>query len=248
MFKFFRKIRQKLLSENKLNKYLIYAFGEIILVVIGILIALQINNWNLDQQTRKKEWAYLQEIRTNLQRDSLKLHVVLDFNHDKEEMAVEMLQIFVDSLTNEERFRIFNEKANDFTFFQVFDPVRIAFNNMLSAESIDLISNGELREAMSEYYNFPYLNGVQERLAVINRRVIDEHYPKFFTQEFVNIWMGFSSKMPPVSDLDIATDQQLMADLFGIKMIVMNQNELIMNTQKQNLDLLAKLNSVLKEK
>jgi len=46
MIKFFKKIRQQLLTENKLSKYLIYAIGEIILVVIGILIALQINNWN----------------------------------------------------------------------------------------------------------------------------------------------------------------------------------------------------------
>jgi hypothetical protein len=46
MLKFFRKIRQNLLTENKFSKYLIYAIGEIILVVIGILIALQINNWN----------------------------------------------------------------------------------------------------------------------------------------------------------------------------------------------------------
>ncbi len=46
MLKFFRKIRQRLLSENRFSKYLLYAIGEIILVVIGILIALQINNWN----------------------------------------------------------------------------------------------------------------------------------------------------------------------------------------------------------
>lgn len=46
MIKFFRKIRQNLLSEGKTGKYLKYAIGEIILVVIGILIALQINNWN----------------------------------------------------------------------------------------------------------------------------------------------------------------------------------------------------------
>ena len=46
MIKFFRKIRQRLLTENKFSKYLIYAIGEIVLVVIGILIALQINNWN----------------------------------------------------------------------------------------------------------------------------------------------------------------------------------------------------------
>jgi sensor domain CHASE-containing protein len=46
MIKFFRKIRQRLLTENKFSKYLIYAIGEIVLVVIGILIALSINNSN----------------------------------------------------------------------------------------------------------------------------------------------------------------------------------------------------------
>ncbi|MFT5941322.1 hypothetical protein [Sediminicola arcticus] len=46
MIKLFRRIRQNLLTENKFNKYLLYAIGEIVLVVIGILIALQINNLN----------------------------------------------------------------------------------------------------------------------------------------------------------------------------------------------------------
>ena len=46
MIKFFRKIRQNLLMENKNSKYIKYAFGEIILVMIGILLALQVNNWN----------------------------------------------------------------------------------------------------------------------------------------------------------------------------------------------------------
>ena len=46
MIKFFRTIRQKLLSEGNTGKYLKYAIGEILLVVIGILIALQVNTWN----------------------------------------------------------------------------------------------------------------------------------------------------------------------------------------------------------
>ncbi len=50
MIKFFRKIRQQLLTENKFSKYLMYAIGEIILVVIGILIALYINNLNTEKQ------------------------------------------------------------------------------------------------------------------------------------------------------------------------------------------------------
>ncbi|MFT6336478.1 MAG: hypothetical protein ACI86M_003478 [Saprospiraceae bacterium] len=50
MIKFFRKIRKRLLAEDKFSKYLIYTIGEIVLVVIGILIALQINNWNQKRQ------------------------------------------------------------------------------------------------------------------------------------------------------------------------------------------------------
>ena len=57
MIKFFRKIRQKLLNENRFSKYLIYAVGEIALVMIGILLALQVNNWN---ELRKKDQAEIQ--------------------------------------------------------------------------------------------------------------------------------------------------------------------------------------------
>ncbi|PWI29755.1 hypothetical protein DI383_08325 [Flavobacteriaceae bacterium LYZ1037] len=66
MIKFFRKIRQKLLSENKFSKYLIYAIGEIILVVIGILIALQINNWNENLKQDKEEITILENLKKNL--------------------------------------------------------------------------------------------------------------------------------------------------------------------------------------
>jgi hypothetical protein len=54
MIKFFRKIRERLLSEGKIGKYLKYAIGEIILVIVGILIALQINNWNQGRTTQNR--------------------------------------------------------------------------------------------------------------------------------------------------------------------------------------------------
>jgi sensor domain CHASE-containing protein len=66
MIKFFRKIRQNLLSENKFSKYLIYAIGEIILVVIGILIALQINNNNELNKQRAKEVQFLKNLKSDL--------------------------------------------------------------------------------------------------------------------------------------------------------------------------------------
>lgn len=66
MIKFFRKIRQKVLTENKLSNYLIYAIGEIILVVIGILIALQINNWNERRKANKQELLLLKQLQIDI--------------------------------------------------------------------------------------------------------------------------------------------------------------------------------------
>ena len=69
MIKFFRKIRQKTLTENKFGKYLTYAIGEIILVVIGILIALSINNWNEDRKDVKREIKMLYDIQNDVNKN-----------------------------------------------------------------------------------------------------------------------------------------------------------------------------------
>lgn len=63
MISLFRKIRQKLLSQSKVSRYVIYALGEIVLVVIGILIALQVNNWNLERIDQKAEKNALQDLK-----------------------------------------------------------------------------------------------------------------------------------------------------------------------------------------
>ena len=69
MIKFFRQIRQRLLSENKFSKYLLYAIGEIVLVVIGILIALQINNWNEEQKSKEKEAQLIEDLHIEFQKN-----------------------------------------------------------------------------------------------------------------------------------------------------------------------------------
>ena len=68
MIKFFRKTRQNLLSEGKTKTYLKYAIGEIALVVIGILIALQINNWNTENKQSDTEFEILKALKENLKR------------------------------------------------------------------------------------------------------------------------------------------------------------------------------------
>jgi len=78
MIKLFRNIRQRLLSEGKTGKYFKYAIGEIILVVIGILIALQINNWNEGRKTRATEKVYLENIKVDLQLNQKSLKTFIE--------------------------------------------------------------------------------------------------------------------------------------------------------------------------
>ena len=101
MIKFFRHIRQNLLSDGKTGKYLKYAIGEIILVVIGILIALGINNWN---ETKKETLAthnILLEIKEDLLQDKAQLEYSLDKHSKNLEAELRVLKALEsrDSLT-----------------------------------------------------------------------------------------------------------------------------------------------------
>jgi hypothetical protein len=79
MIKLFRNIRKNLINEGKTTNYLKYAIGEIVLVVVGILIALQINNWNEDRKARKQEANFLMEIQNDLDKDAAKLDYINSF-------------------------------------------------------------------------------------------------------------------------------------------------------------------------
>mgnify|MGYP000188649675 CR=1 FL=1 len=78
MIKFFRKIRYNLMNENKTGKYFKYAIGEIILVVIGILIALSINNWNEGRKNDRKEALLIKNIIEDLNSDTAHINQALD--------------------------------------------------------------------------------------------------------------------------------------------------------------------------
>jgi len=87
MIKFFRHIRKRLLSENKTGNYFKYAIGEIILVVIGILIALQINNWNEERKLQNEINTYLNQKLENLKEDQLRLIEIKEVRKEKAEKS-----------------------------------------------------------------------------------------------------------------------------------------------------------------
>jgi uncharacterized protein DUF6090 len=94
MIKFFRKIRQKMLSENKFSKYLIYAIGEIILVVIGILIAIQINNWNSIRLEKKSDYQLIDALITDLKLKNKEVLSDLDYGQSMIQNTENLIEIW----------------------------------------------------------------------------------------------------------------------------------------------------------
>ena len=88
MLRFFRKLRQRLFTENKFSKYLLYALGEIALVMIGILLALQVNNWNEERKQRQVEIKYFGNLKNDLLADIQRLDYIIVFSHKKVALPV----------------------------------------------------------------------------------------------------------------------------------------------------------------
>ena len=140
------------MEKNKTGKYLKYAAGEIILVMIGILLALQINNWNNNRIEYKLESNILREILVNLEKDVVNLNSKISYNKDKVKFNKEVLEHLEQKTPLTDSLRI--------SYFQLlgrgtFEPITVAYEN-LKSKGVDIIHNDSLRIAISELYDFKY--------------------------------------------------------------------------------------------
>jgi hypothetical protein len=147
MIKFFRKIRQKMLTENKFSKYLLYAIGEIILVVIGILIALQINNLNEQRKERNEEQKVLiilkEEFKLNLIQIESKIKL-RDYIIQESAKVID----YIDEENFDVNLDTLIQKISPITLAPTFDPIQ---NELLTSEGIKLIRNEELKKYLSNW-------------------------------------------------------------------------------------------------
>jgi len=136
MLKFFRAIRKKLIEEDNVRKYLLYAIGEILLVVIGILIALQVNNWNEGRQNRIVEEQYFRSLMTDLEQDSLLLYSEVEaYNEELVELSSYIQRMSTDEVTIDTVIQIAR-----YEFLPFFNP-----SNELNRNTITtLLSTGDL--------------------------------------------------------------------------------------------------------
>jgi hypothetical protein len=182
MIKFFRHIRRRLLAENRFSRYLIYAIGEIVLVVIGILIALQINNWNEEYKTRLIE----KDLYEKLSRD-------LDKETENNLLNIKWAKIYQDV-----HYQIYNEiqgavrmdslrHYNWLQYIMVFHPI-IEVNY---ESSITEMSNSDVQDLLREYIF--YENQTRSAFEEFNEFRMQTMRPFFSEHDIYNTHVVFNN-------------------------------------------------------
>jgi hypothetical protein len=153
MILFMRKIRQRLVANSKFTKYLVYVIGEIILIVIGILIALSIDNWNSKRIANNTEVAILKEMKNNLNIDLNDIRLNIDLN----KQSLHANTLVLESLTNpESNIDSLSYCYANLTLTTMLDINNTSYENLKSF-GFHLIKNDSLRIKITELYTVTYV-------------------------------------------------------------------------------------------
>ena len=212
------------MQKNRFTTYLVYAVGEIVLVVIGILLAVQINNWNQDKQKRALEKNYLKEIKASLQTDIASAETLMAFNKqrlsDLDSILIKMqnrnYQEMIISLTP------FVQRSFNYSIFKL---NRIGFDNMVSSESISLISSDSLRQSLSEYYIDD--GDWQERIELQSREYIDMMVPRLMSKPLFKQATGYDLPIADSYSLKVNEDPEALSLFLSLMQTTGGQNRLV---------------------
>jgi len=181
MINFFRKTRKKLADDNRPLKYMRYAIGEIVLVVIGILIALSINNWNEQRKIDYQEQELLEGLKIEFSTNLKRLDKVLQLHKNSIESANEIMTYFNEDISG------IPEAKFDSLLFHIqnvwtFNPRKGLLNSVITSGQINIISNVELKTQLASFEDM--VNDIEEET-----REMSLLGAKFYsiTNEYINI-------------------------------------------------------------
>jgi hypothetical protein len=210
MIKFVRNIRQNLLSDGKTGKYLKYAIGEIFLVVLGILIALSINNWNEDRKTANTEIEYLIRLRSDLANDTVYYHRRIKY---AERVIADHKKAFQIAHTEIKSPRHFFESFNNLEWSSEFLSIRdITFNEMRNAGQLNIIRNDKVKTEILEFYR--QVDLAEKHFEEINTTSIEYMSDFFIRSKAIKHFWSYEMEVSPwtADMLDDSEDWQWIND------------------------------------
>lgn len=150
MIKIFRQIRQKLIMEKKAANYLKYAIGEIVLVVIGILIALQINNWNEIRKTNLEEQRALLNIQNDFSKNKVLLKDLIETTKESINSGIKILN-YTGNKDKPKTENEFNVLLNAVFDHDPYYPQNGFLDDLLNSGKLGIFNNVELRNLLSSW-------------------------------------------------------------------------------------------------
>jgi hypothetical protein len=181
MLRYFRKIRQSLLVQNRFTRYLTYAVGEIILVVIGILCAVQINGWNEERKNQKLEIVLLEKIHQDLE---IQLEIIdTQLIHEKTMISLcdSANKYFQGSISMNTLHSLLDKVSTRLTFI----ANKATFNSMNTTGNLVFIRNDELQEEIIRYYQ--QLDYASQVINNNNLHKIDDQFGQALTTNHVGL-------------------------------------------------------------
>lgn len=188
MIKLFRKNRFKMLTKNKFGAYLAYAAGEIILVIVGILIALAINEHSNSEKKLELRNSYIIQLNDEADRNLKKLTIL---DNEAKQMLKELNTIFKILLNKEYDNPKLSTKSIFLIVSKKFYPVMITYENLKFSGDLKLFDNLNLRNAISETYET--FNPI-EKLESSEQQAIEAYYDNFLMPKVKFRNMGVSSE------------------------------------------------------
>ena len=233
------------MNENRVSTYLLYALGEIVLVVIGILIAFSIDSWNEDRQKRDLETRYLKEIKVSLEADITSGERIISMNL-KRLAHFDTLLTKMQNRNQEEMILSLMPNLEPSFYYDIFKMNRIGFDNMVSSESISLISNDSLRQSLSQYYTDEA--AWQERIELQSRKFVDLMVPRAMTGKLLKATTGYDLPIQKTYELQINEDPEIMNLFFSLIQTTMSQNRMITRKTSNAQHILKLINEATKNK
>ena len=148
MLKIFRKTRQKLLFKSKISTYLIYAIGEITLVMIGILLALQVNNWNEIKKTERQLNSILKTVSIDLERDTLSATGIIRFYDSIKKKS----DLIIHKKMNRDNYKECPECRSLVTIYQPFVIQKKGFELLKTFSNNNQLKNDSLVTTITQFY------------------------------------------------------------------------------------------------
>jgi hypothetical protein len=153
MIKFFRRIRQNLLMENKTGKYFKYAVGEIVLVVIGILIALQINNWNENRKNSHQEHKILLALKSDFTESKIRLKATMIQQKNVLARCIALISIHESKIPMpiNDSIKIYIEDGA-LSWYRA-ELVTSSYDALINTGNTDIIKNEYLNKSLAEFFS-----------------------------------------------------------------------------------------------